>query len=115
MSKRYQIGAIIENEQGQFAKVVSVRNGVYGLAGWATRKVAENASIANVFLNGYGLRNANVKVTSSASKAAPAKDDAKSEHDAPAAPKARKSQKTASKSTITKPAVKKPAKRAQEA
>ena len=108
MSKRYKIGTIFENELGQFAKVVSIRNGVYGLAGWAARKLVEKATSASVFLNGYGLRNANLKIVSSTAKAAPAEAAAKKSE--PAAPKAAKP-----KSTIAKPAVKKAAKKAQKA
>lgn len=109
MSKALKIGSILETPTGEFAKVINVRNGVYGLSGWTNRKNAERATVAHVHMNGRAIRNnSDIKVMSAtSSKAAPAKSDA------PAAPKAPKAEKP--KSTIAKPAVRKAAKKAQKA
>lgn len=109
MSKAIKIGSVIEDtSSGQFSKVINVRNGIYGLGGWTSRKSAEKQSVATIHMNGRALRNnASLKITSAASgKVAPAKPDAEpKEPKAPEAPK----------STIAKPAVRKAAKRAQAA
>lgn len=77
MSKlKITVGAILENRLRQFCKVISVRNGVYGLSGWTTRAHAEKATITQVHLNVYGLRNASVKVVSGSSESEPTQESA---------------------------------------
>lgn len=111
MSKAIKIGTILEDtSSGQFTKVINLRNGVYGLGGWVTRKSAEKQTVNTIHMNGRAIRlNAAIKVhgAKASEKVAPAGSDAS----APAEPKAPK----APKSTIAKPAVRKAAKRAQAA
>lgn len=57
----YKVGQLLENSIRQFAKIVSVKNGIYGLTGWTDRRSAEKSTVARVFVNVYGLRNASVK------------------------------------------------------
>lgn len=46
---------ILENAVGQFTKIISVRNGVYGLSGWTTRANADKATAPAIHRNKYGL------------------------------------------------------------
>lgn len=93
--KQYKPGAILKSEVGQFAKIISVRNGVYGISDWSTKKNAEKATVANKFINAYGLKYANCTVEKSAQAGkakAPAKSSTKQ-----AAPKKAPAKKTARK------------------
>lgn len=95
MSKGFKLGAILENSIRQFTKVVSVRNGVYGITGWMTRQAAEKSSVAHNFVNAHGLRFAGARVVGEAETptASPKGDEA---------PKASKPKKAASKTTKPK-------------
>lgn len=96
MKTDFKIGALLENSIGQFTKIINVRNGVYGLGGWATRANAEKQTVAHIHLNGYGLRINGIKVVSGkGGKAAPAEPTK-------AAPKARAPRKTSAKKAPAK-------------
>ena len=72
----YAVGQILVNDLRQFAKVISCKNGVYGLSGWSSKENAEKATVAHKFVNVYGLQYANLRVVSTETKAkasAPAK------------------------------------------
>src|SRR5690606_12659646 len=58
----FKVGQILENSLRQFTKVVSVRNGIYGITGWMSRESAEKSNVAHKFVNKYGLKYANAKV-----------------------------------------------------
>lgn len=74
MSQEFKVGQILENSLRQFTKVVSVRNGIYGLTGWMSRESALKSNVVHKFVNIHGLRYAGVKVSKGgkASDAAPA-------------------------------------------
>lgn len=57
----FKVGQILENSLRQFTKVVSVRNGIYGITGWMSRESAEKSTVAHKFVNKYGLSYAGVK------------------------------------------------------
>lgn len=78
----YFVGALLQNSVGQFTKIISVKNGVYGLGGWTTRGNAEKQTVAHKFVNEYGLQYANAKVVSGTSSP---KAKAKSDDNADAA------------------------------
>ena len=93
----YKVGDIIVNEVRQFAKIISLKNGVYGLSNWGTQGNAEKASVAFVRINTYGLSTANLKVVKSNSTVSakkptskPASAKAKAEAKAKAKAKAKK-------------------------
>lgn len=67
MLKEYKVGDILENSIRQFAKVISIKNGIYGLSGWTSKENAEKATVAYKYVNGYGLSYAGVKLISSGS------------------------------------------------
>lgn len=86
MSLLIKVGAILENSLRQYTKVISIRNGIYGLSGWTTRESAEKANVSTKFVNIYGLKYANVKVVggTKADKAtAPAKSGAPTDTEKP--------------------------------
>lgn len=58
--KDYKVGNILKNEVGQFTKIISIKNGVYGISGWTTKGNALKATVAHNFVNGYGLKYAGV-------------------------------------------------------
>ena len=62
MSQEFKVGQILENSLRQFTKVVSVRNGIYGITGWMSRESAEKSNVSHKFVNKYGLRYANARV-----------------------------------------------------
>lgn len=100
----FKVGQVLANPLGQYTKIISVKNGIYGHCGWTSRKAAEKATVAHKFVNKFGLRNANARaVSKSSASSSPAtgKTGAKS-----AAPK-----KTAAKKTTRKTASKKTAAR----
>ena len=68
MDKVFAIGDIIVNELRQHAKIISFKNGVYGLSGWTTLINAEKANVVQSFMNVYGMAQANISVVSSSSK-----------------------------------------------
>jgi hypothetical protein len=63
----FKVGDVLVNDLGQFTKIISLKNGKYGLSGWSTRSSAEKETTARQFLNIYGLKAANLRVLSSAS------------------------------------------------
>lgn len=71
MSLKLEVGAIIENHVRQYAKVISVKNGVYGLSDWMTRDNAEKATIAVRHINVYGMQYAGIKVVSAVKASKP--------------------------------------------
>jgi len=64
----FQVGDVVVNEVRQFAKIISIRNGVYGFSGWTTLPNAQKATVAQKFLNSYGAQSANLQVVKGASK-----------------------------------------------
>jgi hypothetical protein len=49
-------GDIIQNHQGRFAKIVSIKDSRFGITGWMLRKEdAKKDTRVMVFLNKYGL------------------------------------------------------------
>ncbi len=70
----YQVGTILVNSVGQFTKIISFRNGRYGLSGWvASRTNAEKANVAFKYVNTSGLAAISVQIVKgSAVKPAPA-------------------------------------------
>jgi hypothetical protein len=81
MSQEFKVGQIIENSLRQFTKIISVRNGIYGISGWASRESAEKATVAHKFVNKYGLAYANAVIVkgSKASVSKPTETDESSE------------------------------------
>jgi len=70
----YSVGAIVQNSLKQFAKVISIKNGLYGISGWTTLPNAEKATIIAKYVNIYGLKYAGaVVVKADSSKATHAK------------------------------------------
>lgn len=80
--KQYTVGTILENKVKQFTKVISVRNGVYGLSGWTTLKNAEKATVARLFINSNGTRHAGCKVVKAGTKTKASDTGAPSGNDA---------------------------------
>lgn len=62
MDNKFKVGMILENPIRQFSKIISRKNGVYGLSEWSNRINAEKATVAYIHLNIYGLQYANVRV-----------------------------------------------------
>lgn len=61
-NKEYKVGSVLKSSVGEFTKIISIKNGVYGLSGWTTLGNASKATVANLFVNGYGLEYAGVTV-----------------------------------------------------
>lgn len=66
--RQFEIGDVIESSVGKFAKIISFKNGVYGISGWTDLENAKNATSARTFLNIYGVQNANFQLVSSTGK-----------------------------------------------
>lgn len=62
--KEFAVGDILINSLKQFTKIISIKNGIYGLAGWTTKDSAEKSTVATKFVNSYGLEYAGVEVFS---------------------------------------------------
>lgn len=62
MSQEFKVGMLLENSLRQFTKIISVRNGIYGITGWMSRESAEKSNVAHKFVNKYGLRYTNARV-----------------------------------------------------
>ena len=62
MFENVKVGTILENSIRQFAKVISSKNGMYGLSHWGTREQAMKSTVAFKFLNVYGLQSGNVRI-----------------------------------------------------
>jgi hypothetical protein len=75
------VGAILENHLRQYAKIISVKDGVYLLSGWTTRENADKANVGYTRMNIFGLQNAGFKVVSSPKKSAKANAPASSKDD----------------------------------
>ena len=71
----YKVGDILINDLNQFTKIISLKNGKYGLSGWSARSSAEQSNVARQYLNIHGLQSANLRVVSSASKVKSAPDN----------------------------------------
>lgn len=49
-------GDIIENYQGRFAKIIEVKESLYGVSAFVLkRELAEDEKVVDVFLNEFGL------------------------------------------------------------
>lgn len=64
----YKVGQVLESSHKQFTKIISERNGLFGLSGWTTRANAEKATRAIEFRNEFGLRAAHARVVSEVKK-----------------------------------------------
>lgn len=74
----YKVGTILSNKLGEFTKIISLKNGVYGITGWVRRQGdANKATVATKFINRFGLKYAGVKIVKAGSKV----EDAPSETD----------------------------------
>lgn len=60
----YQPGAVLVCDNGTYTKVISEKNGVYGISGWAGKRSAEKANVARKFINGHGLKYAGARIVS---------------------------------------------------
>lgn len=98
----YQVGAILKNPLRQYTKIISVKNGVYGISGWQSRENAEKSTIAMKHLNVFGLQFSGVRVVEQAD----AKTSKKSAKSKPSdeAGEPTKAKKSAKKSTAAKTA-----------
>lgn len=67
MIKGLKVGVVIKSSTGQYAKVVSEQNSVYGLSDWTNLEGAKRANVANRYININGLRYAGVTVVTSKS------------------------------------------------
>jgi len=69
MSKQltYKVGQIIESANRQFAKIISVHNGRYGLSGFTNLANAKKANVAIDFFNEYGMEANAFKIVGKAS------------------------------------------------
>lgn len=61
-SPEFKVGQILENSLRQFTKIVSLRNGIYGITGWMSRDSAIKSSVAHKFVNVYGLQYAGARI-----------------------------------------------------
>ena len=114
---KFPVGAVLANDYGQYTKVISVKNGIYGLSGWMpNRPSAEKSNVAQVFLNVYGLTYANARVVSKPGKGGKT-ETVEAPKTAPVAPTVAKSAggksaaKSSAKKTAKKTATKKVAKK----
>jgi hypothetical protein len=74
MDMQYKVGSILENSIRQFTKIITAKNGIYGLSGWMSREHAEKATVVRQRMNKYGLQYACVRiVTGSVERAAPSR------------------------------------------
>lgn len=63
----YKVGQIIESANRQFAKIISVHNGRYGLSGFTNLANAKKATVAIDFFNEYGMEANAFKIVGKAS------------------------------------------------
>lgn len=65
MSKnsQYEVGQILKNSVGQYAKIISINDGRYGLSGWTTLRGATEAETTTLVLNVYGIEACEAEVT----------------------------------------------------
>lgn len=64
MEKVYKVGTILKASSGEYTKIISYRNGVYGISGWASLVSAKKATVVQKSINAYGFQNANARVVS---------------------------------------------------
>lgn len=81
----YPIGSIVRCDAGTYTKIISEKNGVYGISGWASKRAAEKANIARKFINVHGLKYAGGRIDSEGEvsenqAAAPADSDDEQEY-----------------------------------
>lgn len=75
-SKTYKAGTILSNKLKEFTKVISEKNGIYGISGWVRRESdAKKATVATKFINKFGLKYAGVKIVKAGSKTEDAPSD----------------------------------------
>lgn len=82
--KEYALGTILVNKLGEYTKVISLRNGIYGITGWVKKqKQAEKATVATKFVNKFGLKYAGASIIKKGkvSKEAPKETEPKSGDD----------------------------------
>jgi len=75
MNQTFKVGQILENSVRQFTKIISIKNGVYGLSGWSTKDAATKATVAFQHVNGYGLKYAGARVVGGKETPAPTTED----------------------------------------
>lgn len=71
MTTEFKVGQILENSLRQFTKIVSIRNGIYGITGWMSRESALKSNVVHKFVNIYGLQYAGSKVVKGGKTSAP--------------------------------------------
>jgi len=69
MSKKltYKVGQIIESGNRQYAKIISIHNGRFGLSGFTNLVNAKEATVAIDFFNEYGMEANAFKIVGKAS------------------------------------------------
>ena len=69
MSKQltYKVGQVIESSNRQYAKIISILNGRYGLSGFTSLANAKKANVAIDFFNEYGMEANAFKIVGKAS------------------------------------------------
>lgn len=55
MTKNFKVGEILVNSLGEYTKVITAGDDVYGISGWTPLKVAQKAKVAETTINIYGL------------------------------------------------------------
>lgn len=72
MSKKevvFEVGQIIKNSVGEFTKIIGITNGnTFALSGWGKLKSAQEATVATIFLNIYGMEACEVEITDEVSE-----------------------------------------------
>ena len=63
----YKVGQVIESANRQFAKIISIHNGRYGLSGFTNLANAKKATVAIDFFNEYGMEANAFKIVGKAS------------------------------------------------
>lgn len=51
----FRVGSIIKNYINQFAKIVSIKNNIYGLSKWGNIENAKKANVAQIHVNIFGI------------------------------------------------------------
>lgn len=106
MGEKIAVGSLFENHLRQFAKVISAKNGVYGLSDWMTRANAEKATVATRHINVYGLESSGAKIVKSV-KAPQAPSATSAPSDEAGNPPAETEEETKPKAKKNKPKAKK--------
>lgn len=89
MNETFNIGDIVVNDLRQFAKVITIKTGRYGLSGWTSRDHAEEDTVAQIFLNINGMLSANLQVVSNDGSTSSEKTSGKPKTPKTAKPKAK--------------------------